>query len=69
MASETYRMFTKSYAELRNLGIENKSDITEWEYDWANLSYPDGFEPDESDFEILSRRDKKLKIIDFKKNY
>ena len=68
MASETYKEFTLNYATLRNEGLENKSNIDIWEYDWANLSGQDGFSPDEFDFKPLSRLDKQLTIKNYPKN-
>ena len=65
MSSETYKVFTIHYAELRNLGLDNKSDITDYEYSWANLSEPDGLKPDADDFRPVNRRDKVLKIGDY----
>jgi len=68
MPNELYKIFTLYYAKLRNDGLENASNLDEWEYDWANLSKLDGYEPDESDFEVYSRRNNILDIHKFPKN-
>ena len=35
----------KSYFELIEKGSIDKDSITDWEYDWAGLSFPDGMHP------------------------
>ena len=68
MATEAYKELTREYAEMRNKGIENKSDLSNWEYEQANLSWPDGFQTFEEDFQPLSRRGKQLGVSTFPKN-
>lgn len=68
MTSETYKELTLEYAKTRNDGLENASNLTDYEYEWANLSGLDGFKVDENDFNPISRLNKKLTIEDYKKN-
>lgn len=65
MASESLKILTWEYAKVRNKGLDNHSNITLYEYEWAGLSYPDGYKPDEDDFKPRNRLNKKLTIKDY----
>ena len=46
------KILTGHYRKLRNIGLYNHSDLTDWEYEYANLSagQGDGYGPfDEND--------------------
>ena len=55
MSSETYKVFTRKFAELRNDGLENHSNIDTWEYEWVGLEWPEGFRPQDDDFVPVNR--------------
>lgn len=62
-------MFTLDYAEKRNIGIENRSDLTGYNYStYANLSFSQGYNPQNSDFQPVNRKDKIIGIEEYKKN-
>ena len=64
----TYSQFTLEYAKLRNRGLVNQSDISNYNYSSVNLSWPDGYTNDESDLKPLSRTGNQLTIKDYPKN-
>ena len=43
MSSEAYKIFTKTYFEKRNAGLLNHSDVTDYEYEYYDLEWPDGY--------------------------
>lgn len=65
MSSETYKIFSRKYADLRNDALDNYSNVDHYEYGWANMTYPDGYKPQDSDFAPFNRRDKILKLKDY----
>jgi len=65
MASEVYKIFTRKYQRLRNEGMQNVSSITAWEYNWVNLTFPDGYKPQPKDFRPVNRRGRVLNISYF----
>ena len=65
MSSETYKVFTRKFAELRNDGLENHSNIDTWEYEWVGLEWPEGFRPQDDDFVPVNRLGKTLSKKDF----
>lgn len=62
--NEAYKIFTKKYYDLRNDGLANCSALTEWQYEQANLTWPDGYTQDPRVIEYHTRTGKKLKLID-----
>lgn len=64
----TYSQFTLTFAKLRNAGLENKSDISTYNYSSVGLEIPDGLTNDESDLKSLSRMGNQLTIKDYSKN-
>ena len=64
----TYSQFTLQFAKLRNGGLENKSDISIFNYSSVGLEWPDGLTNDENDLKPISRLGKQLDISDFPKN-
>jgi len=65
MSSEVYKIFTRKYQRLKNKGMMNVSYVTAWEYQWANLTFPDGYRPGPEDFKPVNRRGKVLNISYF----
>ena len=65
---QTYSQFTLQFARLRNEGLENKSDISTYNYSSVGLEWPDGFTNDENDLKPISRLGKQLGISDYWKN-
>jgi hypothetical protein len=59
-----YEIFTKTYAEKRNEGLLNCSNLDEWEYSHYNLTFPDGYTQDEREIEITTRRGNTWKLVD-----
>ncbi|MCE7738401.1 MAG: hypothetical protein GPJ50_03390 [Candidatus Heimdallarchaeota archaeon] len=39
------RHWHKDYFETIEKGSVDKDSITDWEYEWAGLSFPDGYHP------------------------
>lgn len=65
------KVLSSTYEKLRNFGLYNHSDLTVEDYEWANLSAPQGYGPYDEDeiFEdIESRREHDLTIHDYPKN-
>lgn len=59
------KIFTGEYGKYRNLGKENKSSITNWQYEWANLSIPQGIgDYDEEDLLIHGEKKSRAKLHD-----
>lgn len=59
------KIFTGEYGKYRNLGKLNKSLVTDWEYEWANLTSPQGEGPyDEEDMLILGSKKSRVKLND-----
>ena len=69
------KILTGYYGKLRNIGLYNQSDLTEWEYEYANLSrgQGDGYGPYDED-DIMDPMDSsrldlhKINIHDYPKN-
>jgi len=62
------KIFTKTYAEVRNAGLLNASNLDDEEKAYANITGTEGKSQDEREIIILSRRDKPLRISDYLKN-
>jgi len=63
MTSEAYKTFTKTYFDKRNAGLLNHSDVTEYEYDYYDLEWPDGYTQDSREDEYHTRLGNKRKIL------
>jgi len=64
----TYSELTLQFAKIRNKGLENKSDISAYNYSSVGLEWPDGLANDENDLKPISRLGKRLDIHNYFKN-
>lgn len=62
--TEAYKILTREYYNLRNVGLANHSDVTDWQYQHANLSWPDGYTQDYRTVEYHTRLGNTRKLID-----
>lgn len=61
---DAYKIFTKKYYDLRNVGLDNCSALTDYEFNYANLSWPDGYTQDPRKTTYHTRLGNKRKLID-----
>ncbi len=63
MSKEPYKYFTRTYYDKRNAGMANHSDVTDWEYEYYGLEWPDGYTQDPREEEYHTRLGNKRKIL------